>query len=126
MAMLHNAALTGHSESWLPWCLWSGSPDAAVISMSFVVLPMLATKQDRDAVIAVVEDARAAQEREAERLRDKLSGLGKSLTPVDPHANGAAVSANGDSVNDFSNASDDGHDDQVGNAEVRLGKKERG
>ncbi|CBJ27263.1 vesicle docking protein P115 [Ectocarpus siliculosus] len=81
--------------------------------------------EDRDAVIAAVEDARSAHEREAERLRDKLSGLGKSLTPLDPHANGAAVSANGDSLNDFSNASDDGRDDQVGNAEVRLGTKER-
>lgn len=37
--------------------------------------------QDRDGVIAAVEDARAAQEREAEHLRDKLRGLGKLLSP---------------------------------------------
>lgn len=74
--------------------------------------------QDRDAVIAAVEDARSSNEREAERLRDKLSGLGKSLTPLAPRANGAAVSANGDSLNDFSDASEGGREDQVGNAEV--------
>ncbi|CAN0067760.1 unnamed protein product [Ectocarpus fasciculatus] len=73
--------------------------------------------EDRDAVIAAVEDARSAHEREAERLRDKLSGLGKSLTPLAPRANGAAVSATGDSLNDFSDASEGGRDDQVGNAE---------
>lgn len=34
-------------------------------------------EQDRDGVIAAVEDARVAQERDADRLRERLRGLGK-------------------------------------------------
>lgn len=77
-------------------------------------------------MIAVVEDARAAQEREAERLRDKLSGLGKTLTPLAPRTNGAASASasasNGGTLRDYANEDEDegGRDDLVDSAEVSL------
>lgn len=83
-------------------------------------------KQDRDAVIAVVEDARAAQEREAERLRDKLSGFGKTLTPLAPRTNGepasATSTANGGTLREFSlsDGVEGGRNDLVDSAEVCL------
>lgn len=87
-------------------------------------------KQDRDAVIAVVEDARAAQEREIERLREKLDGFGKTLTPLAPRTNGtgataagtATGTANGGTLRDFafSDGDDGGRDDLVDLAEVRF------
>lgn len=88
-------------------------------------------EQDRDAVIAVVEDARASQEREAERLRDKLSGFGKTLTPLAPRTNGAAAAgggvsatgtANGGTLREFSfSDGDEGwRDEMVDSAEVSL------
>eukprot|EP00903_Cladosiphon_okamuranus_P005357 g5352.t1 len=83
--------------------------------------------EDRDAVIAVVEDARAAQEREAERLRDKLDGFGKALTPLAPRTNGtgatvagnATGTANGGSVRElgFSAGDEGGREDLVDSAE---------
>lgn len=45
-----------------------------------------AKKQDRDAVIAAVEDARVAQEEEATRLRDQLTALHRT-SPRDGSAN---------------------------------------
>jgi len=85
----------------------------------------LSREQDRDAVIAVVEDARAAQEREAERLRDKLSGFGKTLTPLAPRTNGeasASASNGGGTLRDYANEDEDGRgrDDLVDSAEVGL------
>lgn len=87
-----------------------------------------AVEQDRDAVIAVVEDARAAQERQAERLRDKLSGFGKALSPLAPRTNGTAATAaatatsNGGTLREFSLSDGDegGCDDLVDSAEVRF------
>lgn len=59
-------------------------------------------------MIAAVEDARAAQEREAERLRDKLSGFGKTLTPLAPRTNGTTTAAaNGGTLREFSIADGD-------------------
>lgn len=81
-------------------------------------------EQDRDAVIAVVEDARAAQEREAERLRDKLSGFGKTLTPLAPRTNGTAgaATANGGGLRELSlsEGGEGDRDDLVDSAEVRV------
>lgn len=55
-------------------------------------------EQDRDNVIAAVEDARAAQERETARLRDKLVGLGMLEAPVPPlvETNGKANGTSND------------------------------
>lgn len=74
-------------------------------------------------MIAAVEDARAAQEREAERLRDKLRGMGM-LSP--PHAG-----ANGNSGNDslgggFDDADEGGRDTLVDGEEVGGATKEWG
>lgn len=94
------------------------------LSVPFVVLCRVLVcdviKQDRDAVIAAVEDARAAQEREAERLRDKLSGFGKTLTPLTARTNGTASTAatNGGTLRDFSGGNEGGRDDLVDSAEV--------
>lgn len=109
----------------LPRCPRSSSPDTSFDALCYPA------EQDRDAVIAVVEDARAAQEREAERLRDKLSGFGKTLTPLAPRTNGngttatgaagAAATANGGSLREFSfsEGGEGGRDDLVDSAEVR-------
>lgn len=74
----------------------------------------------------MVEDARAAQEREAERLRDKLSGFGKTLTPLAPRTNGTAATAtataaaNGGTLREFSDGDEGGRDDLVDSEEVRF------
>lgn len=51
-----------------------------------VAMYINANKQDRDAVIAAVEDARVAQEEETARLRGQLQALGH-LSPRDGSAN---------------------------------------
>ena len=51
--------------------------------------------QDRDNIIAAVEDARATQEREAERLRDKLRGLGILQPALAGEPNGDSGVSNG-------------------------------
>ncbi|CAM9275437.1 unnamed protein product [Scytosiphon promiscuus] len=75
--------------------------------------------EDRDAVIAAVEDARAKQEREAERLRDKLSGFGKTLSPLASRTNGPAgnTANGGGATKDFSGADEGGREDLVDSAE---------
>lgn len=86
---------------------------------------MCLREQDRDAVIAAVEDARAKQEREADRLRDKLSGFGKAVTPLTPRSsrtNGAA-DANGNGgggPGDLSGADEGEREDLVDSDEVQY------
>lgn len=73
-------------------------------------------------MIAAVEEARAKQEREADRLRDKLSGFGKTLSPLASRTNGAAATtANGGSATGgFSGANEGEREDLVDSAEVRT------
>lgn len=75
-------------------------------------------EQDRDGVIAAVEDARAAQEREAGRLRQILEGTGK-LPPPPAGANGMVGAANGAS-GDAGNADGGYRDELAVSAEVRT------
>lgn len=84
-------------------------------------------EQDRDGVIATVEDARAAQESEADRLRHLLEGSGK-LPPTRAGANGTVVApANGStSGGDADNAAGGYRDELAVSAEVRQVSGVRG
>ena len=79
-----------------------------------------APEKDRDGVIATVEDARAAEEREANRLRKILEGAGK-LSPLPSGANGTVAAANGTSVGDADNAGGGYRDELAVGAEVCQG-----
>lgn len=69
---------------------------SAVDLILFILRFFSVWEQDRDGVIAAVEDARAAQEREADKLRQILEGNGK-LSPSPSGANGVTGVANGTS-----------------------------
>lgn len=77
-------------------------------------------EQDRDGVIATVEDARAAQEREADRLRNILEGAGKLSQP--PFGSNSTVfPANGTLGKDANNAGGGYRDELAVGAEVCQG-----
>lgn len=87
--------------------------------MSLVLLficAFFAWEQDRDGVIATVEDARAAQEREAERLRQILEGADK-LPPRPGGANGMVAASNG-TPGDADNTQGEYRDELAVGAEV--------